>query len=185
MASLGFTRANLRWDVRDDREGSEPELQGNVYVHKLSIAWELVGNFRNKWDLWQSPASSCPLTQGNNSWKNPSLVTAMYKPMARINQQHLSRISHDGKLALEAPQSNKVQWISKNRPTDFTWCLQSNWSLLPAFILLDHLPRGCFYLHQLPEVIKKPCLVLPALSQGALWLQACLWLLANLFISDS
>lgn len=51
MASLGFTRANLRGDVRDDREGSEPELQGNVYVNKLSIAWQLVGHFSNKWDL--------------------------------------------------------------------------------------------------------------------------------------
>lgn len=34
-----------------DREGSEPELQENVYVNKLSVAWELVGHFSNKWDL--------------------------------------------------------------------------------------------------------------------------------------
>lgn len=113
-------------------------------------------------------------------------IPALLRPRRpRITQKHLSLISHSGKLALAAPQSNEVQGISKSQPTDFIWCSQSNWSLLPAFILLDHLPCGCFCLHQLPEVIKKPCPVLPALNQGALWLQARLWLLANLCVSDS
>lgn len=85
---------------------------------------------------------------------------------SHIDQQNPSLTSHGGKLALAAPQSNEVQGISKNQPMDFIWCLQSTWSLLLAFILLAHLPRGCFCLHQLPEVIKNPCSVLPALHQG-------------------
>lgn len=154
---------NLRWDVRADREGAEPQLQGNVYVNKLSIARELVRHFSNKWDLWLSAALSCLLTQWNNSWKNPCLVTAT---QTREKPTNPSQPSHSGKLALAALQSNEVQGISKNQPMHFIWCLQSTWSLLSAFILLDHLPHGCVCLHQLPEVIKKPCLVLPTLYQG-------------------